>query len=191
LFSGRVTGTVRRVRDTCQGKRLRNGTSFARAGYDVQMKRLAIPLVAVLCVGAPSSAAVVRPCAPQVSRGVLPVWARTGFSDPKPRIAHALGRSGRVAAILFADPLYAPPRVHRNNKILWVARTPLSAPSDLRISAQRMDGSRRVGGAVKRRVAGGPGPSIVDLPVAGCWRLTLHWARTSDQLDLRYVARSQ
>jgi hypothetical protein len=36
---------------------------------------------------------------------------------------------------------------------------------------------------------GGPGPSIIDLPRAGCWRFTLHWARSVDELDLAYVPR--
>lgn len=61
--------------------------------------------------------------------------------------------------------------------------------SDLRISAQRMKGSHRVGRPVVRVVRGGPGPSYVNLPAPGCWRLTLRWSGRSDQLDLDYVAR--
>jgi hypothetical protein len=37
-------------------------------------------------------------------------------------------------------------------------------------------------------IAGGPGPSIVNLPTPGCWRLTLGWAGQVDTLDLRYLA---
>jgi hypothetical protein len=43
---------------------------------------------------------------------------------------------------------------------------------------------------VQRTVAGGPGPSIVDLPAPGCWRLTLRWAGRADQVDLAYARRS-
>ena len=119
--------------------------------------------------------------------GVLPPWARTGFSDPRPVMPFALGRSGRIAAILFASPLESPaPRDH-NNKILWVSRVPTMRQSDLRISAQRMRGGRAVGRPVPRVVENSPGPSIIDLPRAGCWRLTLRWSGRVDSLDLRYV----
>ena len=83
----------------------------------------------------------------------------------------------------------APPSTVRSNKILWVSRQAL--PSDrLDISAQQMDGVMAVGHPVKQSVAGGPGPSIVDLPAAGCWRFTLSWGDRTDSLDLAYVAGS-
>lgn len=59
--------------------------------------------------------------------------------------------------------------------------------SNLEISAQRMDGAAPVGDAVERSVQGGPGPSIIDLPDVGCWRLTLTWGTTTDGLDLEYI----
>ncbi|MDM4780918.1 MULTISPECIES: hypothetical protein [unclassified Micromonospora] len=33
---------------------------------------------------------------------------------------------------------------------------------------------------------GWPGPSIVDLPAAGCWRLRLDWSGRTDMIDLVY-----
>jgi hypothetical protein len=33
-----------------------------------------------------------------------------------------------------------------------------------------------------------PGPSIVDLPAAGCWRMTLRWGTYTDTISLPYVA---
>jgi hypothetical protein len=59
-----------------------------------------------------------------------------------------------------------------------------------------MQGATSVGTPVARRVPGGPGPSIIDLPAAGCWRFTLTWRpegatapgkTVTDTLDLRYV----
>jgi hypothetical protein len=135
--------------------------------------------------GAASSSPAI--CKPAVQNGVLPAWARGGFSDPKPRIAHITGRSGSIMAILFAQPLVAPPAKTHNNKILWVARVGTQTPSNLRIGAQRMVGVHNVGGPVSRVVSGGPGPSIINLPAAGCWRLALHWAGHSDTLDVRYA----
>jgi len=38
--------------------------------------------------------------------------------------------------------------------------------------------------------SGGPGPSIVDVPAPGCWRLTLSWSARRDSLDLQYRAGS-
>ncbi|MDT5034483.1 MAG: hypothetical protein QOC94_4654 [Actinoplanes sp.] len=153
------------------------------------MKTCLPVFVAVLLLvggGSGAGAGAVRPCQAIVARGVLPVWARAGFSEARPRVPHVLGRSGGIVAILFAEPLYAPPTPKRNNKILWVARTPLAAPADLRISAQRMKGRLRAGKPVSRVVRGGPGPSIIDLPAPGCWRFTLRWARHTDTLDLVY-----
>jgi hypothetical protein len=126
-------------------------------------------------------------CSPTVSNGVLPVWARTGFSDAKPKIAHITGRSGSILGILFAQPLEAPPAKTHGNKILWVAKVGTNTITNLRIGAQRMVGTRTVGSPVTRVVDGGPGPSIIDLPAAGCWRLALHWAGHSDTLDVRYA----
>lgn len=128
-------------------------------------------------------------CRSVVHKGVLPTWARTGFSDPRPRLPHVIGRSGEIAALVFGYPLRSPPVKDRNNKILWVSRRQVKPLSDLRIRAQRMEGRHRVGRPVTRVVVGGPGPSGIDLPTPGCWRLTLRWSGRTDQLDLRYIRR--
>ena len=126
-------------------------------------------------------------CRASVTVGVLPVWARGGFSNPNPRMPYVLGRAGKIAAILWAVPLRSPPPKDHNNKILWVSHAPPASGSDLRISARRMVGSEPSGSPVNRSVLGGPGPSIINLPSAGCWRLTLRWSGRVDTLDLRYV----
>ena len=85
---------------------------------------------------APSpEAAVSSTCHPQISHSVIPVWARAGFSDSHPRIPYALGRSGRIVAILFGYPRRSPVAPHRNNKILWVSRTPPTTSTALWIRA--------------------------------------------------------
>lgn len=128
-------------------------------------------------------------CHPQVDKGVLPKWARGGFSDPRPKLPHTVGDRGDIAALMFGYPLTAPPRKGRSNKILWVSRPDAGFGSGLRISAQRMYRTRRVGKPVHRKVAGGPGPSIVNVPHAGCYRLTLRWSGHVDRMDVRYRRR--
>jgi|SRR6478752_4083598 len=121
-------------------------------------------------------------CVDPVPSRVLPEWARTGFSDPHPRMPYVLGDDGAIAAILFAQPLTAPPSADHNNKILWVSR--VEADSSLHITATLQDGSA----TTTRVVDGAPGPSIIDLPEPGCWHLTLKWGDNTDTLDLAYLA---
>ncbi len=128
--------------------------------------------------------ATVLACRSGVRTGVLPVWARAGFSDARPRMPYELGASGRIAAIPFGT-LNSPP-VNHTNKILWVSHVAPRSGVALRILAQRMTGTRRDGAPVMRVVSGGPGPSIINLPAPGCWRLTLRWSGWTDQLDLQY-----
>lgn len=144
-------------------------------GHSASAPKVATPKVAA----APA-------CGSPVLMGVLPVWARGGFSDPHPRLPHVLGRSGQIAALVFGYPLLSPPSKTRSNKILWVSKVPVQSLTNLRISVQRMDGERAVGKPVRRLVAGGPNPSIIDLPAPGCWRFSLAWSGRRDQLDLTY-----
>jgi hypothetical protein len=91
---------------------------------------------------------------------------------------------GDIIAILWTDhnPLHAPPLPNVSNKILWVSRVNQGAFTPLRIQAT-LDGANQT---VTRQVAGGPGPSIIDLPAAGCWSVNLSWSGHHDHLTLRY-----
>lgn len=159
---------------------------------------LAVALLATACTPDPATAPPDRAAAPtgkatagckaEVLNDQLPVWARAGFSGDG-RATYSMGQSGQIVAVLFGYPLAQPPHSDgRNNKILWVA-SPASqgtanADPDLIIEA-RLDGK---GDPVQRKVEGGPGPSIVDLPEAGCWRLSLSWGGRTDTLDVEYNA---
>lgn len=129
-------------------------------------------------------------CHAAVMRGSLPQWARSGFSHPTRPVPHVVGRYGNIVAILFAYPLLVPPPLNHNNKILWVARSWTKPITPLRIKAQLMQGGTRLGAPVTRTVRPGPGPSVINLPSAGCWRLTLAWSGRTDTLDLNYRSRS-
>lgn len=128
-------------------------------------------------------------CTARVEARPLPEWATAGFYGGT-SVPHVLGGKGEIVAVLFGNPLSQNPDDGRNNKILWVSRpapTPAdpAAPATLVITAT-LDGT---GTRVTREVAGGPGPSIIDMPRAGCWHLDLRWSGRSDTMDLVYVDR--
>jgi hypothetical protein len=131
-------------------------------------------------------------CAPAVAYGSLPVWARSGFSPPDMAMPYVLGARGDIVAVLWArhDPLVTPAPPNRNNKILWVSKLPVPAGSTLQITARRLNGGTAAGPVQRRAVAGGPGPSIIDMPAAGCWQFTLRWSGHTDTVDLPYTAGS-
>ena len=129
-------------------------------------------------------------CASAVVYGSLPIWARSGFEPPSVAMPYVLGARGDIVAVLWArhDPLVTPTPPDRANKILWVSKLPLSAESSLQITAQRLVGGTAVGPVQRRSVAGGPGPSTIDMPTAGCWQFTLRWSGHADTVDLPYAA---
>lgn len=149
------------------------------------MKSLAAALVAALLLAgctADRPAKAARPCGSPVRVDALPSWARTGFSWDGSGMNHVYGDRGEIIAILFGSPLSSPPAPDRSNKILWVSRQPVQTPDRLRITAV-LDGTTTT---ADREVQGGPGPSIIDLPSPGCWRLTLTWSGRTDTMDLIY-----
>lgn len=97
---------------------------------------------------------------------------------------YVMGDRGDIVAILWADPPHAPPLATVNNKILWVAKTTSGTFTPLQIRATL----GATGQTVTRQVAGGPGPSIINLPAAGCWSLSLSWSGHQDHLALRYAS---
>ena len=151
----------------------------------------AVVLLATACLlplGADATrSASAAACSPKVHHDVLPVWMRGGFSGAKPRIPYVLGEHGLIGGVLFGSPLNAPPAQNKNNKILWVPRHFSKSVAALWIRMQKMDGTQLVGAPVRRIITSGPGPSYVDAPSVGCWRLTLTWSGRRDTLDLAYV----
>jgi hypothetical protein len=133
-----------------------------------------------------SAAVTSNGCAGQLPVSPLPVWARAGFNPPDQAMPHVMGEAGNIVAIMWAarDALHSPARPDAGNKILWVSRIPFVAPNPLVIRATLADSTR----TATVSVAGGPGPSIIDLPAPGCWTLHLSWSGHSDELRLRWVA---
>ncbi|WP_247661621.1 hypothetical protein [Micromonospora sp. U21] len=123
-------------------------------------------------------------CGSRIETGSLPDWADGGFSGDA-RVPHVFGARGDMVAVLFAHPLAQVRQDGSNNKILWVSRPASTSPDVLAITAT-LDGTDT---RVTREVAGGPGPSIIDMPRAGCWHLELRWGGHTDTMDLVYAER--
>lgn len=121
-------------------------------------------------------------CVTRIVTDALPTWARTGFSGDGSGNPHVFSSNGDMVGVLFGNPLKAPPAEDHNNKILWVSKGPATVAGDLTITARRAG----TGETAERKVDGGPGPSIIDLPEPGCWRLTLQWWGHTDTMDLTY-----
>ena len=104
-----------------------------------------------------------------VSTAEPPAWAQGGFSIPRgsPWVPWALGKPGDAIAYLFATQLVAegrrPDGTH--NKVLWVVRD--------RAARFRVQGHPL--GRLQPVVSIDGGPSIVDVPTAGCWTFQVSW----------------
>jgi hypothetical protein len=111
----------------------------------------------------------------------LPEWARTGFTPPDQDVAHIASVQGHVVAVPFGWPLREKQPEGRSNKVLWFADLDTGGP--LVIEARREADTN----SVRREVADGPCPSIIDLPGKGCWQLDLSWPGGTDRVYLRYL----
>jgi hypothetical protein len=133
---------------------------------------------------------VAESCTGAIEVGPLAAWARVGFDPPGQKVRQVHGSRGQILGVVFADPLRAPAKRGYGNKILWLvapgAPTATSAEpgtsGDLRIDASLIGGAL----TVRRIVPGGPGPSLVDMPRAGCWRFDLSWDGHQDTVVLPY-----
>jgi hypothetical protein len=166
----------------------RSTAVLRRAGqYPAAIVILVAVATVSACGGPPprlpnTSSSAATSCAGTVLTGALPEWARAGFTPPTQPVPHVIGVNGDIVGVLFGQPLHSPPGPGRQNKILWLSRIG-SGGDALRIDA-RLTGSDVT---ASRAVTGGPGPSIIDLPGAGCWSLSLSWSGHHDQVSVPYV----
>ncbi|WP_218004489.1 hypothetical protein [Microtetraspora niveoalba] len=129
---------------------------------------------------APASAGA---CVSTVTRDALPTWARAGFSHDGSGVPHVFSEHGDIIAVLFNYPPVASADPDVTNKILWVSRLPQQPMRPLTIEAV-LHGTTT---SVVREIAGGAGPSSVNLPEAGCWHLTLSWSGHNDAITLSFT----
>ncbi|MEE3921497.1 hypothetical protein V2I01_34350 [Micromonospora sp. BRA006-A] len=127
--------------------------------------------------------AVPAACAERLETGRLPDWADAGFTgDTRVRHVSAPGAtSWRSCSRTRWCTRAATARTTRSSG--WRPAGPEPAPRTPLVITATRDGTDT---PVVREVAGGPGPSIVDLPAAGCWRLRLDWSGRTDTMDLVY-----
>jgi hypothetical protein len=108
-------------------------------------------------------------------------------------VPHVTSRDARLIAALFSYPLTAAADLSVENKVLWI---PGPQPPDRPSSGDPSSGSTYDVGMslegtltgsslrVSRLLPGGPGPSLVTFPQAGCWNLTLRWSGHTDTVVL-------
>jgi hypothetical protein len=117
-----------------------------------------------------------------VTKDALPAWARTGFRGDGSGVPHVFSEHADLIAVLFDYPPVASADPNVANKILWVSRLPQQPMQPLTVKAA-LDGAKI---SVVREITGGPGPSMVNLPKAGCWHLTLSWSGHTDAMVLKF-----
>ncbi len=144
----------------------------------------ALLLLACGCTTSPTTAAQVQPspkaavhtfnggCAGTVlTDAEPPLWAQGGWTKLTPwPVPWAFGTENTTVAYLFATQLVAgnSPRVDGSqNKVLWEAKDSPSGANVL-VEAHPLGESQPV-------VTIPGGPSITDVPTAGCWTFRLSW----------------
>jgi hypothetical protein len=132
---------------------------------------------------APTASPTPAPCRSDVTRDALPVWARAGFSGDGSGVPHVFGEHGDLLAVLFEYPPASSADPQDGTKILWVSRLPQEPMQPLVVEAT-LAGTTTT---VTREVPGGPGPSSMQLPGPGCWRLALSWSGHQDHMNLQFT----
>lgn len=149
-------------------------------------------LLVVACTSAPATHAQVQPSpkpavhtfAGGCSGTVLtdaqpPIWAQGGWTNPKGQpwgVPWALGTDGTTVAYVFAAQLVAGPSPRVNgttNKVLWETR---DHPDGTGVIVE----GHPLGQTLPVVTIAG-GPSITDVPTAGCWTFRLTWSANGRQ----------
>ncbi|HEY1509387.1 MAG TPA: hypothetical protein VGF93_10320 [Solirubrobacteraceae bacterium] len=150
---------------------------------------LAITLLGVCACGTSGSshASATSACVPApIHHGAPPSWSAAAWSSSSPgfRVPYALASGDTAGAFFFADPIHAGHPENPSNKVLWIVGSRRDG-QPLRIVARRTGSSQAV--RMQFPADSSPGeiyPSGVDLPTAGCWKLSLAWGAHRASIDV-------
>ena len=127
----------------------------------------------------------------QVASGGAPAWliqAAGGSSAPS-GVPYVVATPAIAGGFIFGYPLRAGHPDNPTNKILWVVRNPREG-SQLELDGRPL-GAELPTVHFAEPANSSPGevyPTIVDVPTAGCWQFSLHWAQNQADIQLAYVA---
>jgi hypothetical protein len=119
-----------------------------------------------------------------------PVWAQGGWTHPKGTpwaVPWALGTQGNTVAYVWANPLVAglsTTAAGTGNKVNWESKDYPAGSSSMMVEGRPLGQTQPV-----VTIANG-GPSIVDVPTAGCWTFRLTWnanGQHSSTINLEYL----
>jgi len=126
--------------------------------------------------------------ATQVYKGGEPDWLTTAGDNNNPNgVPYFITSPAIAAGFLFAYPLRAGSVSNPNNKILWVVGLPRDG-NPLRVQGHPLAASSPTIDETFPANSS-PGeiyPSIVDVPIAGCWHFDLSWGKNAASVDLVY-----
>lgn len=184
----RLTATLQRLADAAPTGSVDPGPIRRREarrrrnliGVPIVLVVLAAAVVTSVTLFRPRDPATISPaagsaCTP-LQTGTPPAWARGGFHGGY--VPFARSRSGDVVAFVFGK-LSAPPAADHHNKVLWVVHGRSAAEIDV---TAHLVGSQRV-----TTLQVPAGPSFVNMPEAGCWRLDLRIGNRRDTINLRWT----
>jgi hypothetical protein len=136
----------------------------------------------------PAVASTARGCGQTpVRTDGLPAW--TASAGSLPGMPYVISTDGNLVGALFGMPLHVRPVPDgHSNKILWIVRLPRNGES-LLLTGHLLGGHAPDVHATEPADSS-PGeiyPSIVDVPVAGCWHFTAVWSGHTSTVDLYYT----
>jgi hypothetical protein len=121
---------------------------------------------------------------PSTATGDIPSWAAS--ARPPKGVPHLLSHEQNVVGFVFGYPLRAGHPKQRANKILFVMRAKRDG-QPLRVTGTLA--GRRGSTHVSVKGDASPGeiyPSVIDVPVPGCWHFVLSWNGHRATINLAY-----
>lgn len=120
-----------------------------------------------------------------ILEGGLPAWITN--VGVKNGAQYVLASPPIVSGVLFVQPLKSGHPSSPSNKILWVVSVPGNG-SSLEITGHPVAATTPIVAQIQPADSG-PGeiyPSIVDVPLPGCWHFGLAWAGHKASVELLY-----